>query len=171
MVSNADGSLQVGQSKLSLPENVTAILRQAAQGGDTKIVFKDSVDPDPNKPIFNPHSDAVISFEEFQEGIDLPSFEFLRDRAMEQVAKYPQYKPEMFDGWIVGKAERDYETKMGLAILKGDFTLFRDSGDDEYPGDYFWSFENAIQTAAPLGTFEPVTLSPKGEAPGRFRLH
>ncbi len=109
---------------------------------------------DRDLPIYNPHTDDVVDHRDFDGSFEIPTFEALADRAMEQVSKYPQYKREMFDGWKVGRADIDVESRMGLSILKGEYTLFLEGDDD----CRFWSFQNAITTGAYPGMFSEVSM-------------
>lgn len=117
--------------------------------GVGRLIISERGPINPALPIYHPTTDEVVPSEGFTGQFDPPTFDYLVEKAMAQVARYPQYKPEMFDGWKVGRAETDIETKMGLAILEGEYSLYRDSGED----CRFWSFRNRVQTGIYAGTF------------------
>lgn len=119
-----------------------------------RLDIHDEARIDRKLPIYNPHTDEVVARRDFEGSFQVPTFEELVDRVMEQVSKYPQYTRDMFDGWVVGRADIDVETRMGLAILRGEHTLFMEGDND----CLFWSFQNAIKTGAYVGTFSEVSL-------------
>ena len=122
--------------------------------GVGRLIISERGQINPALPIYHPTTDDVVPLKAFTGQFEPPTFEYLVEKAMAQVARYPQYRPEMFDGWKVGRAETDVETKMGLAILEGEYSLYLDDGED----CDFWSFRNGIQTGIYAGTFREVEL-------------
>lgn len=118
-----------------------------------RLDIHDDAPVDRKLTIYNPHTDEVVARRDFGGSFEAPTFEELVDLAMDQVSKYPQYTRDMFDGWNVGRADVDVESRMGFAILRGEHTLFTDDGDH----CSFWSFQNAVRTGCYPDTFSEVT--------------
>jgi hypothetical protein len=148
LIDFSNGIDQVG----FLEGNIPTLANMTIAHGATVLALGEAAAVRADLPIFNPHTDEIVPFDGFTGVFDAPDFDFLLERALGQMEKYPQFHAGVFEGWAVGRAAIDFETKGGLAILRGDYTLVQETDEEEH----FWSFELAVKVAAYIGTIDLV---------------